>query len=413
MKTFNLIACIIILLLAAVSAVFSYFLYEKRVQFVNGWSQMATAIETSAKTIDQKGEKKFASQLTKSNLEHKAYSKSPEEFNNKLKNLDAQSKAFVSQYERLEEDLAAEKQKVESLNKKLAIAKTQISEMSNTFNEIAGRCGAPLSDTDKRNLQNPETYQGVTRNVRERVNDVVANRENIAKILNSIDKEISINKNTLFSSPAAGLAPLKTVFNKYRNRSIVYGNTITTIGKLVGKNFVADNNNNAIINEIRNRQNTLAAREKELQAKGVEINRLNATINKQNNTIRGLNSDVADLKRCLDLDPSAAVPRVFARGSEDARKEVQGKVIEVSDEYGYVVINVGADTTITQTIGNKVHTINPELKENLNFRVSRDGKIITTVTLSEVGAKESTANIPLSKTGAIKVGDDVVYGKAE
>ena len=58
MKTFNLIACIIILLLAAVSAVFSYFLYEKRVQFVNGWSQMATAIETSAKTIDQKGEKK-------------------------------------------------------------------------------------------------------------------------------------------------------------------------------------------------------------------------------------------------------------------------------------------------------------------------------------------------------------------
>ena len=97
MKTFNTIACIIVLVLALVSAVCSYFLYEKRVQFVDGWNQMSEAIHTSAATIDQRGNSKFASKLTVDELSHKKYSK--DALAGKLKNLTRQSEEFVKQYD--------------------------------------------------------------------------------------------------------------------------------------------------------------------------------------------------------------------------------------------------------------------------------------------------------------------------
>ena len=48
MKIVNIILSILILLLSAATAVFSYFLFEKRSQFVLGWSKLAQTISSSA-----------------------------------------------------------------------------------------------------------------------------------------------------------------------------------------------------------------------------------------------------------------------------------------------------------------------------------------------------------------------------
>ena len=46
MKVLNIVLSIVILILAAVSAVTSYLLWEKRTQMIDGWNKMAGAINT-------------------------------------------------------------------------------------------------------------------------------------------------------------------------------------------------------------------------------------------------------------------------------------------------------------------------------------------------------------------------------
>ena len=73
MKAINIVLSILILLLAAAAAVFSYFLYEKRSQFVTGWDKMAEIVNESAKALDQGSGTNLGSKLTKDALGHRNY----------------------------------------------------------------------------------------------------------------------------------------------------------------------------------------------------------------------------------------------------------------------------------------------------------------------------------------------------
>ena len=73
MKVVNVILSVLILLLAAASAVFSYFLFEKRGQLVGGWDKMATAINQAAVEIDRNSGTKVAKELTPEALGHTNY----------------------------------------------------------------------------------------------------------------------------------------------------------------------------------------------------------------------------------------------------------------------------------------------------------------------------------------------------
>ena len=52
MKIVNIVLGVLVLIAAVVSAVFSYFLYEKRVALATGWNQLTEAVYASAKTLD-------------------------------------------------------------------------------------------------------------------------------------------------------------------------------------------------------------------------------------------------------------------------------------------------------------------------------------------------------------------------
>ena len=55
MVILNRVINILILLAAIAAVVFSYLLFSKREKLVNGWAQMASAITTAAKTLDDGG----------------------------------------------------------------------------------------------------------------------------------------------------------------------------------------------------------------------------------------------------------------------------------------------------------------------------------------------------------------------
>ena len=73
MKAINIILSILIFLLSAVAATFSYFLFEKRSQFVAGWGKMAAGIEKTAKALDKDSGTKVGSELSQSALAHENF----------------------------------------------------------------------------------------------------------------------------------------------------------------------------------------------------------------------------------------------------------------------------------------------------------------------------------------------------
>ena len=95
MKIANIVLSVLVLLAAAVSAVFSYFLYEKRVTFVTGWEQLTSAIYDTAANLDRNSGTKVAQELTADKLAHKNYDEAA--MNSSLGKLRAQSKNIVSE----------------------------------------------------------------------------------------------------------------------------------------------------------------------------------------------------------------------------------------------------------------------------------------------------------------------------
>ena len=70
MKGFNVFLAVLIFLLAATSAVFSFFLFEKRAQLVHGYGYLGAQVESATKLLDSNSGTNLASKLTTDALDH-------------------------------------------------------------------------------------------------------------------------------------------------------------------------------------------------------------------------------------------------------------------------------------------------------------------------------------------------------
>ena len=64
MKVVNVVLSVLILLLAAASAVFSYFLFEKRGELVGSWNKMTAIVSKTAAEMDKNSGTKVAQELS-------------------------------------------------------------------------------------------------------------------------------------------------------------------------------------------------------------------------------------------------------------------------------------------------------------------------------------------------------------
>ena len=101
MKVANIILSILILIMALASAAFSYFLFEKRDVFVNGWGKMATAIHNTSKTLDNNSGTKVAGKLAPEELSHEKYA----DLDSKLQMLTNQTRKVVAERDELADAL--------------------------------------------------------------------------------------------------------------------------------------------------------------------------------------------------------------------------------------------------------------------------------------------------------------------
>lgn len=404
MKVVNIVLCILILVLALVSAVFSYFLFEKRDTLVKGWEKMAVAVNNSSAAMDVNSGTREAAKLTKEELSHEKYAS----LDSKLSVLVSQSRRIVSQRDALAQELyklgvktgmSKDEVKVEDITNVASSeeAVKKVDSAVSTFIRRSDEIKKGVSDISRKHFQTEHASDTRKLTVRE------------------------MNRNGY-----GALKPLDNIARQERSRGNTFKRGFINIGRKVGVStddgdysFVACQDTvsrigqgvDRISRELRTAQlklvETLSAKEsaeKNLWESKRNIDRLNAEVAKLKD----------DFKRLTTVSHDESP--LWDDGSPEVRARVEGKVTRVDKKYGYIVIDLTTKTTITQKVGNKELKVNPKIAKGLEMIVIRGNlsdeevKYIARIKIDSVDESCATANIP-AEVKDIRVGDTVCFEK--
>lgn len=392
MKAINIILSILIFLLSAVAATFSYFLFEKRSQFVAGWGKMAAGIEKTAKALDKDSGTKVGSELSQSALAHENFAN----LSTLLPKLSAQAESVIVERNHLADALLR-------------------------INGIVGNSGANINATTLRGI---DTYNKSTVHVVSGVRDTIANRNrSYAAIVTMArrDFDVTIDRNKLVKGESDALKPMESKLQSMRARMKAYDYFIARLGSSFGVRVnVAQPEANikaldAAVNQYRKRFQdkdrecrNLASTKRRLEG---DIRRLNGTIATQKNMISDRDMQITSFQRALGFsDSRGGAMTPWNAGSPEARAAFEGKVIAVNTKFGYIAIDAGKYTVVQQQIGNRVSEVNPNIEAGLPMLVTRRNgnqeEFIARIQISQVGEISSIANIP-PESKPIRVGDIV------
>lgn len=397
MKGFNVVLAVLIFILALTSAVFSFFLFEKRARLVYGYGTLGENIENVAKIIDAKSGTSLAQEINKATLSH-----------DKSKDLKALMPKLVATADQVigARDVLAQTLSSVSSTLENAIAADQFAKVEthkNATQKLAAHAAGYRKrvDTIFARLQRTAGKLGASVSVRE-----LKNNGQYTAACNRFDSRVDfwVKRNQIF-------------FQRFRNVASTLGagspslsdktyttdldKIITTARKVVqDKNKFYANWQNAertirnLNQVIKNKDNQIARLKKEKQTKELEIKRLN---------------------RVLGLEE----PRQpMLDGSEESlqliKKQQKGKVIEVDNKFGFVVVSLGKNTRVQEQFGNRVNNVDPQIPVGTTLTIARDmatgdAEYITTVKLVRLDDNCSIAEPFDNKSGKlIKVGD-LVY----
>ena len=399
MKITNILLSILILLLAAASAVFSYFLFEKRSQFVAGWGKMAKAINETAVVLDQdSGIESVAEKLSVSAISHEQFAS----LDQKLPLLAQRSRQIINVRDNL----------------------------ADALRRIGVRVGAKVPD--EKVMRGIESHENGRNVIVTAVQDTVFKRDRMFNYVSSLAQRqfnARLDVNKMKNGDGTALQPLEKNINAVNSRKRAYESSLSNIGKMVEvKRFDSSDNGfsksaksveqgvRALQSRCNDTQRKLDAANRKIQAHEKTIASRVKEIAMQRSVIAEKDRQIKSYKRALGRPNDEAVVAPWGEGSVEARSHLVGKVIEVHDKYGYIAIDIGKGSTVVQEIGNRKLEVNAGVKKGLDFIVARGSlrsasDFVARVVIDEVGEFCSTANIsPNSKQ--IKVGD-IVYWTPE
>lgn len=398
MKATNIVLSILILVLALVSAVFSYFLFERRDTMIQGWGKLATAIQTTSRNLDKNSGTNTAAKLAPADLSPEKYG----ELDGKLQMLSAQSRQIVAERDELADALR--------------------------------RIGLAINVRDlgtEAEFRNVKTYSAKKDAVLRGVTESLRRRDAVYSALARDARRLNVNLNPkrIADSGPAALAPFSSAINSMRDRRLHYERTLKLIGDNVNVSVPEFGESDYVRSAAKVKdgvvtfRNTYDSKNSELDAVRRELKAANAGLKEANARIAGLKDLVAkkdytinSYKTALGVPVDQPAPAPWLPGSSEVRAKTVGEVVKVSSDYGYIVINLGKNSTVRQSLGSKSITVNPKLERGMEMVVAR-GKLggsaafVARIKLDEIGEDVSTANIPAGVRN-IKVGDIVYFDKA-
>ena len=392
MKAINIVLSILILLLAAAAAVFSYFLYEKRSQFVTGWDKMAEIVNESAKALDQGSGTNLGAKLTKDALGHRNYAN----LDSLKGELPKQSKNIIK-----ERDILA--------NALLVI--------NNTVGANNGLSKAKLSGLD--------TYYNSQRSVVDSVSDAIRKRDRTyGNLIAAVNRalRVSVDRKKLLNGDASAFNEVAVKLDAIRKRSEYYERSISGIGSRFGASVrLGSSTYSAEVAKVLSAIDKYQAQTKKLNQEIDQLKRSNrslvANVGRLNDQIKNLRVVIADrdgqivsFQRAFGLPESRGEAKPWKPGSDEARKVLSGKILSVNTKYGYVAVDIGKYSVVEQNIGNRTLEVNPMVEPGMVLAVCRKSagktEYIARLQVAQVGETTSIANIPVDAK-PLKVGDIV------
>ncbi|MBQ9770434.1 MAG: hypothetical protein IJW23_01280 [Lentisphaeria bacterium] len=403
MGVLNRIMLILILLAAAGAAVLSYFLFEKRTEMLKGWQLMADQINTTAKKMDQGSGTKVAADIKSGEFSHRDLTA----METRLKKLSAAAEKLIQQRD--------------------ALAQTISTIVYDTVGETI----------DKNELLKLDTYEAYQTKVAQSVKTKIqkerdAHRKivaNFAKVGAPLGKEVTPGaiENDFGDSLVDEIR--KAVQEK--NRLISEGNkAFRTVASVAGTSHSNDNfaaSSKSVYEAVaklkleRNTERTgrtnAEAKVNQLQRKIVQLER--AKINLEGN-VKKLVAEIAMLRKKINPTNDANVNRMEYQPKDlnyylSLYSLVRNEVKKVDTKWNFVIIDLGAKTTVQQTFAGKTYKTVLDINPGTVMTVVRGiktktPKVIAKIVLSEVHADHAVANIMMDTVqDTIREGDTVLF----
>ena len=408
MKGFNVFLAIVIFLLAATSAVFSYFLYEKRANLVTGHSYFAKQLTEATQKLERNSGTQLSKAVTTETLKH---DKSPKQVNDQLTEFNKLVSAVVD-----ERDVLA----------------ATLSQVSSSL-ELR---------TDKSRFTNLGSYKNATNKLsshaqeyRER-NDAILNRlVSSGENLGTRKLSVSALKSSNYSN---AYKELEDRVSFWINRHKSYNSSISQIASALKANRpnINESNYNTVLRQLvshaqtveRQRMDYLAKwrnEERKVRDRDTTIRSLQGTIADKDGVIKNKNLEIKRLETMLGIKPGR---RAIKEGGIEAlqlvRKQQKGKIMEVNGKFGFVVVSLGKKTLVQDyyeykpTNESKLEIrqwdVNPVIEAGMVLTVARnmasgEAKYINKVKIVKVDDYCAIAESVDRKTGKTMNEGDMVY----
>ena len=399
MKIFNVVLASLIFLLAVVSAVFSFFLFEKRSQLVDNYTVLGKQIAKSATDLDKDTKTGVAAKVTVQELSHSNSNKLPEV----LKNFDELSRAVAEDRNALAKALFDIAETLEC-NKFTAEDFMDHSKFAQSVADLEAYVAESKKNHDAA-LQNIVSIAGSYK-ISTSVN-ALKNKQ-LATVTNKIKAELAKRDKLIaeYQRAAASLvsgtgvtlnpAAPASAFQTFRNKYNAMSTSIATLNKT-----------------IKNLEGSIKKKDAEIQDKKREIANRDKTI--------------AELRRKIaSLHKEAGVPNHYEAVEAGSRKALDlvrtqniGKVLVVDEKFGFVTVSLGKKTYVYENLKNGPRPVDPQIPAGAVLIVARNmpsgnAEYVNQVRITKLDDHCSIAE-PVDKKGGkpIQVGDMVYFTEKE
>ena len=404
MGVLNRIMLILILLAAAGAAVLSYFLFEKRTEMLKGWQLMADQINATAKKMDQGSGTKVAADIKSEEFSHRDLSA----METRLKKLSAAAEKLVQQRDALVETISMIT--YESAGVTIDKEKLQQLESYESYRGDVTKIVKNRAAIDRKN------YRALAGNFARagsylRISSAVASKvekDQGADLLAEVRSAVKA-KDELIAQSNAGFNTIADTLsishnnNKFKATSeAIY----TAVEKLKAELGAAKNARAKAEGDIRR-----------LQGKVLSLEKQNI---KLNSDVKKLQSDIVRLKNIINPTNDPNINRMEYQPKDmnfylSLYSLVRKEVKKVDQKWNFVIIDLGAKTTVQQTFSGKTYKTVLDITPGKTMTVVRgiktkNPKVIAKVKLAEVHADHAVANIMLDTVqDTIQEGDVVLF----
>ncbi|MDD4818346.1 MAG: hypothetical protein PHI85_10290 [Victivallaceae bacterium] len=399
MKILNIVLSILILLLAITSAVFSYFLFEKRTQMVDGYTTLSSGIKQASEAMDAGSGTAIAKSLGGDSLTYKS-----KDLSSAIGKLARQAKEVMKQRNELGDYLA----QIDS--------------------DVIGENDAAVEASSLTSLQD---YSEAAEKVVAQVGALKSNRDMLVNMLRAVGKDfdIALSDKKLKSSNRADyeneLRAFVAELNNIKKYKSMQEAAMREIAAGLGVNGLTFSpvryqddlkKYTGAIDALKQTKASLdsanAKLNKELAAAKSDAAKLQGEIDALKAELASRAADYDRLQSAVEGKVYQYPVKLWQPGSAEARKAAEGKVIAVNAKFGYVVIDLGANSVVNQNIGDTLAPapVNPELTADTTMVVSRDAKFIGRIKIFKVEDNCAFGSIADGDESQIKVGDTVIFG---